>query len=485
MLFYACLTFLLPASIAFPQAPPGSASEGASQAPVSSIGIYSDDDNNKLLGPWMNYVDSNDGITKKWTSPAPTEPPTIFPGATLSGFSAAMCSTFQALLCPKSHRFLILIHVVDWLAADDTLTEDAVHPGTFKAMNQVTNVTYLNSYWYFYQEDKAGNFHQLKPSSAPDGTYTLPDIYDVDNGFVISISRLKTTTTATNLVPPSIVYNTAVTTSLPNWLTGIETIISKMTGATIPTATATPASPKTAAGLPRLDYYHKALIQVQEFSALPIKRPFSISITATAAGRIPSTAEALAPIEPSRPGRSVSIAFDTANKPPTPPQLDCSALNPQGSCAFQASAAVQARDFVMFGIGVVPHGPSETDYSTNMAGVQTSTTSARNNFYGLVDFTPCPIRCTMKNWPYLQVGLPLTGAAWHAPYAGAAVSIPWPWLKKTLPLSFFAGTIVLKQQNASGNAYTNVRPLWGFEVPLSSLGAQIQAVTGNKKKGGG
>jgi hypothetical protein len=313
----------------------------------------------------------------------------------------------------------------------------------------------LNSYWYFYQEDKAGNFHQLKPTSAPDGTYTLPDIYDVDNGFVVSISRLRTTTTATNLVPPSIVYNTTVTTSLPNWLTGIETIISKMTGATIPTATATPPSPKAAAGLPRLDYYHKAFIQVQQFSALPIKRPFSISITATAAGRIPS------------------------------PQLDCSALNPQGSCAFQASATIQARDFVLFGIGVVPHGPSETDYSTNMAGVQTSTTSARNNFYGLVDFTPCPIRCTMKNWPYLQVGLPLTGAAWHAPYAGAAVSIPWPWLKKTLPLSVFAGTIVLKQQNASGTIYTNVRPLWGIEVPLSSLGGQIQAITGNKKKGGG
>jgi hypothetical protein len=465
--------------------PTNSAPEGK-QPSVVTVDIFSESENENYFGTWMLYdstAQSKKAIPWKG-SKVGDEPATIYPNPNITDFGDAMCN-LQATLCKQSkERDLFLIHVIDWQTNPDQI---ALDPKTNKnvdppKMALVGSVTYLNSYWYFYQRDSTGVIHSIKPQLAKDGSYTLPNIYDIDNGYIISVSRLKTMSTEINLIPPMVSYTPTITTSLPNWLTGIETIVSKMTGVTIPAA---PAAGGAGGPGARTDQYHKAFIKVQEISASSVKRPFSLAVTATASARTASSVHLLKANEQYAPADPTQTAPADNATSASAPQIDCSTLNPQGNCSFQASAAVQARDFVLFGIGVVPHGPSETDYGTNSSGVQTSTTSNRNNFYGLVDLTPCPVHCNMKTWPYLQLGLPLTGAAWHAPYIGAGIPIPWPWLKKTFPLSAFVGTIDLKQQTATGTTYTNWRPLWGIEVPLSSLASQIQSVTGNKKKGGG
>jgi hypothetical protein len=49
----------------------------------------------------------------------------------------------------------------------------------------------------------------------------------------------------------------------------------------------------------------------------------------------------------------------------------------------------------------------------------------------------------MNKYPYLQIGLPLSGSAFHLPYCG--VSLPTQFTKKWIPLSVHGGVGFMKQ----------------------------------------
>jgi hypothetical protein len=387
----------------------------------------------------------------------------IYPNNPLKGFGPTMCSLLSmcgpldqgcigGMCTPTKNtcsltstpackltttRNIYIIHIVDWTAPPDVCTFDDKGKQT---CTTVTNISYAKSQWYFYKTDKLGNFQILIPKINPtDGSYTLPDIYDVDNGFVISVSRLTTTRTETNLKAPDITYIPTVTLNTATWLAGLETLAGGFTGLSIG-ATAKPAAAAGNAGAPPpVPQFFKARIKIQQLSVSNIQRPYSISIAATAAGQNSTT-------------------------------LSCQALSNPAQCSFQASVPVLQRSFISFGVNIVPDGPTEAMWAIPTGSTtETPTVSHHNAFYGVVDFTPLPVQWPMYKRPYFQGGLPFSGKAGHLPYFGAAYPVSIPWVQKNLPFSLFAGMVFMKQQGPHATTDRVTRLMWGFEVPIASF----------------
>jgi hypothetical protein len=156
-------------------------------------------------------------------------------------------------------------------------------------------------------------------------------------------------------------------------------------------------------------------------------------------------------------------------------QGDCNNLTTLAKCTFSNTFSVVARDYVAFGIDIIPHGPAEATYTSGSA---TPSITNHNAFYGVVDLAPFPRRCPMTKCPYIQAGLPLSGAAIHLPYVGAAYPIPIPWLKDHFSLSAFAGAVFMEQQGPGAKRDRATKLLWGFEVPIASFTGAIKQVTG-------
>lgn len=433
------------------------APETKSPAITEPQDISSVPDNQSWLGAWMGYnVGTTDKpVLKPWDA---SQDLPIQPNQHLKGFGPKMCGLISMCAsndqyydfstksikptyppsttcktCKDTARNLFIIHVVYW----HTATTAATSP-----------IWYQSSTWYFYKSDAKGNYKSLQPKLSKDGSsFTLPDIYDVDNGFIISVSRLATTAAQPSLLSPNINYTPTITLVTPTWLAGLETIASSFSGVSLGGTSGSKAS----FGVVTANY--NARIKVVQLSPSNIRRPFTLSIAATASGQNGNT-------------------------------LDCTSLGSASSCSFQTSATVLARDFVAFGVGIVPHGPRETTWATNTTtNMLTPTTSNHNNFYGLVDFAPWPARFPMSRWPYFQAGLPLTGAATHLPYAG--MGMPFPWFRKELAVSLFGGFVIMQQQDPAGTRDRAIKGLWGVEVPIASLASQISKVTGNASKKGG
>jgi hypothetical protein len=319
-------------------------------------------------------------------------------------------------------RNLYIIHIVDWVADDKG------------------RVSLSRSMWALYQSDREGNYHSIYA----DGD-SFPNIWDVDNGVLLSVSRLRIERDASgrlipahaNLAPPLIEYTITPTENKPLWLSGIETLISGLTGPAFDAHKASAVIPSP----------YLTRIRIMAISPKNLGRPFDVAIAANATGS----------------GEG---------------QGECDNLTVLAKCTFSNTFNVVSRDYIAFGINIVPHGPAETTYTTATDGTVSKNTSNHNAFYAVVDFTPLPKKYPMSKYPYVQGGLPVSGAATHLPYVGAAYPIPVPWLREHFSVSAFAGTVFMQQQGPAGTRDRAVKLLWGFEVPIASFTGAIKQSTG-------
>jgi len=323
-----------------------------------------------------------------------------------------------------NERNLYILHVSDWAESD-------VPPG---------KVSIKHAGWYLFR------FQDNKYLSLDAKDDTFPDLYDFDNGMLISVSILSANVCSNMPMAPDLTNDVTTTEKQPTWLAGLTALISGLAGPTI--ASPDKATPPAAN---KCGVQHSVIVKARLLSLTNLHRPFDISITQTAIG--------------AKKGKG-----------------DCFLLTKNSTCQFKSTFSVNQREYVTFGVGIVPYGPRETTYTTATDGLGTVTpsTTRHNPFYGMVDFTPMPVRLPMNKYPYLQAGLPFSGAATHLPYFGVAV--PTHVFAKELATSVFGGVVILKQAIAPGKEDRAIRLNWGVEVPLTSFSSAVNKVTGDKKK---
>ena len=352
--------------------------------------------------------------------------PEMTPVARLERFGDSLCRAYA--MCDLK-RVMYVVHLVDW-----ELTKGE---GGAAA---VRKIRLRKSSWAVYQADGAGKIETVYVKAG-----AFPELWDADGGVLVSVSRLDLgaeRTTATDETPaPLIEYTVTNTEKRQLWLSGLETLVGGLTGGTFSPSLAGTKKTETPSR-------YRTRIRIQGLSAKQtLKRPFDVAIAGSAYG------------ERTGPG-------------------ECDDLTAEAKCGFSKNLSVVAREYVAFGVDVVPHGPAEAVFTTAADGTMTSKVKRHNAFYGVVDFTPMPRRFPMSRYPYVQAGLPVSGAATHAPYVGMGYPIPVPWLREHLPVSGFAGAVFLKQRGPGGVDDRAVRLLWGVEVPIASMTGAIKQVTG-------
>lgn len=371
-----------------------------------------------------------------WAGLTDKNPDTITPPPSLKDFGPDICTSDAS--CGKN-RNLYVIHLVDWTANKGT-------------------ISLVTSQWFLYRFDTKTGYVRINPQGK-----SFPSVYDIDNGVLMSISRLKiefTDSSSTGLLPPPLDNTITVTHTTPTWLAGLQTLVGSLTGVKIGASGAPPS------GQP----IYKTTITMRRLSADDTARPFTIQIASTATG-------------PTHTGPS-----------------DCMNLSKAAKCNFTFSASVAQRQFVSFGLNIVPYGPVERQYYVanpdpkTQIGTLTVNPDRHNAVYAVADLFPFGfLPKDTTNYPYIQTGLPVTGAALRMPYVGVAQHIPFT--EKFVSLSAFGGVVFMKQSypkalqpgamitndQLKADLYTNraIKILWGFEVPISSFAS---AISGHKFK---
>lgn len=147
------------------------------------------------------------------------------------------------------------------------------------------------------------------------------------------------------------------------------------------------------------------------------------------------------------------------------------------------------------GIDIITHGPRENKYALSTSNVVTQTHTYHAPLIAAFDVSPWASKLPMDKYPYIQVGLPLSGSAFHMPYFGMAQ--PLPFTKKLLPISVYGGVLLMKQtfpktlaMGAStttaafnNDLYTDrpIKAVYGIEVPISSIITKVKSSVGAGK----
>jgi hypothetical protein len=171
---------------------------------------------------------------------------------------------------------------------------------------------------------------------------------------------------------------------------------------------------------------------------------------------------------------------------------DCTKLTQDAKCTFTHTVSVDAPQYWNVGIDITPHGPRENKYALSNSNIVTQSHTIHSPLYAAFDFSLWP---QQGYRPYFQVGVPLSGAAFHLPFV--AVAEPLPFTKKFLQLSVYGGVVFMQQTfpqtlkvgQTSNTAAFNadlvtdraLKPIFGIEVPVSSIISKVKSSVGSAK----
>jgi hypothetical protein len=359
---------------------------------------------------------------------------------------------------------IFVIHIVN--------SSDVPKSGTH--IKDGAKVDIKDSNWFFYRYNSDKTFHKLlKPdNSAPVSSNgiaagTLPPLYGIKNGYLISVSVLELWPERNNQdpktwpAPPALTYTITPTLGTPGNVTALKALVGAVLNAS---QTGTASTGKL--GVLPVTYKYQIAVSISKISAKDLKAPFSVAFTA-----VPSTT--------------------VTNTDPS----DCHNVTAKTTCSLTQSFSVLDVEHWNVGINVVAYGPVEHKYALNSSNVVTMTKTRHMPLYAVFDYSPWAKKYPMTSWPYFQGGLPLNGSPLHLPYAGMAWGLPFT--KKFLPLSVYAGVGFMKQtklNNLPVGSTSNVtaftaaqevdwakKPLFGVEVPISSIVGKIKSSVGSGK----
>lgn len=198
---------------------------------------------------------------------------------------------------------------------------------------------------------------------------------------------------------------------------------------------------------------------------------------------------------------TISKAGDKPIKPPSAGSITCSGSGNITPCSAAHSFVSQDKEYWDVSIGVATPGTRETKYTFSGGAVQSSITR-HTDLYGMLDIYPGGYWQPKDGAiPHLNVGLPVTSQSFYRPYFGLSESLTgWTTLQRKLSLpigiNFFAGMVYMKTQLLTDNPtsqaefnadlkYTRVwKPIFGIEVPISSMASKIGNNKSSSNKGG-
>jgi hypothetical protein len=370
---------------------------------------------------------------------------------------------------PISDGAIYIVHIVD----------SSEVPADGLVLANGDQIQVVNSRWYFYRYSKAKNMFVMQKTTPT----SIPPIYGVTNGYVISISRLhwnsqRFTGPPVAIAPPiapALAYSLKITQGTPANQAALLGILGGIANVSTGTAAAAAGPGGGIPGLvgppppppPPLQYTYK--IEATKISATALKPPYTLAATATisfgpAAGAVAGT---------------------------------CQNVTSNTTCPLTQTLTITDYEHWDVGVNIVAYGPNITAYGLNTTNsTVVSGTTRQMPLYGVFDYSPWASKCPMTTCGYFQGGLPFSGAVLHSPYAG----ISWPLpTSKFLQISAYFGVSFIKQTklhntavgatpitqaqfaSASYHDWTK-RPIYGIEVPVSSIISKIKSSVGG---GGG
>jgi hypothetical protein len=197
-------------------------------------------------------------------------------------------------------------------------------------------------------------------------------------------------------------------------------------------------------------------------------------------------------------GKGKKAKGDTTVSDVDPKNQGCLDLPANSKCTFSKTISVSARQYWDIGIDIVVHGPRENKYALSNTNVVTQSHTIHSALIATFDFSLWAYKLPMDTYPYFQIGLPLSGSAFHLPYAGIAQ--PLPFTKKFVPLSIYGGigfmrqlkpnTLTLGQTTTAVVFAQDIQPDWpakfiyGIEVPVGPIVSKIKSGVGGGKASG-
>jgi hypothetical protein len=403
---------------------------------------------------------------------------------------------------PHKTTDLYIVHIVDSVQ----VPVDALNPNGDDKVNIET------SNWFYYQPEADGYFHQIlkrdnkQPPAAPGlATGALPPLHHFTNGYVISISRMKVDPNATPIPPkpapdtglgqpeqrpnssssrsevdpdlgipaqagpldqdmqpstpaPDLTYAIVPTLGTPANVTALVALFGAVVNVSVPAPGATAHVVPEDAKTPPVYYNYK--FQVIPISNKPLKPPYTVAFTATAATDAEGTGT-------------------------------CHNVTKATTCPMAQTVSVLDVEHWNVGINIVAFGPVEQKWGLDDTNKVTMSSTRHMPLYATFDYSPWASKCSMTNsrCVYLQGGVPLSGAVLHMPYAG--VAWPIPYVNKFIPLSLYGGITFMKQTKLTGlpvgtattpDAFQTAsttdwakKPLYGIEVPISAIVSKIKS----------
>lgn len=190
---------------------------------------------------------------------------------------------------------------------------------------------------------------------------------------------------------------------------------------------------------------------------------------------------------------------------PNPGNVVCSGAGNSVPCATNRSFTSQDREYWDVGIGIAIPGVRETKYtfSTTSNNVVPSVTT-HTDFYALGDIFPFAYLVPKESIvPHFVIGIPLTSQSFYRPYFGVAENLTgWTAFQKKLGLpvaiNFIAGMTYMKTPGIVGMPPTTQaefnsqlqkhrvwKPIFGIEVPVSSVLSKLGGKGGSSKNANG
>jgi hypothetical protein len=380
---------------------------------------------------------------------------------TIKTFGDPLCKakTEKTDLCAFKAGF-ILIHIIG--------AERTPPPAEEK-------IAVKSSAWYLYKPYKPKPKQSaLKRVVAVDGKF--PDILNIETGILISLQVLKAPRCGLHVdkegeknPPPydcdnfSVKYDLAVTQKTAANVAALTDLINGILGVGKSNVGSGGATAETVVLPPK----YVATASVYELAKGTPRPPFDWTITAHVTSYIAGNG-------------------------------NCSNLGASTSCTFTRTVSVAAPQYWNVGINITPRGPRENKYALSSSNIVTQSHTIHSPLFAALDFSPWAQRGYL---PYFQAGIPLSGAAFHLPFVSLAE--PLPLTRRWLQISIYGGVVFMQQTfpkalaigATSNTAAFNadlvtdraLKPLFGIEVPVSSIISKVKSSVGGGAggKGGG
>jgi hypothetical protein len=191
---------------------------------------------------------------------------------------------------------------------------------------------------------------------------------------------------------------------------------------------------------------------------------------------------------------------------PSPGVMSCAGNDNSVPCTTTRTFTSEDREWWDVSIGIAVPGVRESQYSIVNNALHTSVTR-HTDFYGMLDLYPFAFAGPNDSWePHFNVGIPLTGQSLYRPYFGMAESLgglltalfrPQKQIGLPLGLNIFAGMtwmkthVVIDNPTTAGDLTLDTstkrvwKPMFGLEVPISSIASKVKSVVGKNSNGSG